>query len=109
MNCSNCGAQVHQGDRFCPSCGSELIWEPRQAFVVGDDDNLSDKNWVITFGLCLFLGYLGVHRYYVGKISTGVLWTCTAGCFVIGWLVNLVTIISGKFTDSFGLKIDLPN
>ena len=32
------------------------------------------KDWLTTFLLCLFLGGLGVHRYYVGKIGTGILY-----------------------------------
>ena len=47
------------------------------------------KDWLTTFLLCLFLGGLGVHRYYVGKIGTGILYTLTAGLFGIGYLLTL--------------------
>ena len=60
------------------------------------------KDWLTTFLLCLFLGGLGVHRYYVGKIGTGILYTLTAGLFGIGYLVDFIKILCGKFTDKDG-------
>lgn len=60
------------------------------------------KNWLATLLLCIFLGGFGIHRFYVGKIGTGILWLCTLGCFGIGWLVDLVKIICGKFADKKG-------
>ena len=47
------------------------------------------KDWLTTFLLCLFCGGLGVHRYYVGKIGTGILYTLRLGLFGIGYLVDL--------------------
>ena len=60
------------------------------------------KDWMTTFLLCLFCGGLGVHRYYVGKIGTGILYTLTAGLFGIGYLVDFIKILCGKFTDKDG-------
>ena len=60
------------------------------------------KEWQTTFLLCLFLGGLGVHRYYVGKIGTGILYTLTAGLFGIGFLVDFIKLLCGKFTDKDG-------
>ena len=60
------------------------------------------KDWMTTFLLCFLLGGLGVHRYYVGKIGTGILYTLTAGVFGIGYLVDFIKIICGKFTDKDG-------
>lgn len=62
----------------------------------------SPKSKGIALVLCIFLGMLGVHRYYVGKLGTGVLWTFTAGMFGIGWIVDIFTILSGGFYDADG-------
>ena len=66
----------------------------------------SDKKRLPVFLLCLLVGPLGVHRFYVGKIGTGVLWLLTGGVFGIGALVDLIMIIIGSFTDKEGRKID---
>lgn len=62
----------------------------------------SPKNKGIALALCIFLGMYGVHRYYVGKIGSGLIWTFTAGCFGIGWIVDIFTILGGGFYDSTG-------
>lgn len=55
--------------------------------------------------LCIFFGEFGFHRFYVGKIGTGLIWLCTAGFFGIGWVVDLIFIICGEFKDRYGLKL----
>ena len=57
--------------------------------------------------LCIFLGGVGAHRFYVGKIGTGVLWIFTGGCFGIGMLVDLIMIIVGSFKDKYGATVSL--
>ncbi|WP_184107962.1 TM2 domain-containing protein (plasmid) [Borreliella lanei] len=49
------------------------------------------------FLLCLFLGYLGVHRFYVGKIGTGILYLFTFGFLYVGALIDLIRIATNKF------------
>ncbi len=65
----------------------------------------SEKDWLTTLLLSIFVGGLGIHRFYVGKIGTGILWLFTAGCFGIGALVDLILIVCGKFTDEEGKLI----
>jgi TM2 domain-containing membrane protein YozV len=62
----------------------------------------SSKNKMTTLILCIFLGGLGVHRFYVGKIGTGIVWLLTGGVFGIGWLVDIIMIAMGKFKDKQG-------
>ena len=62
----------------------------------------SDKNKLTTLLLCIFLGGLGIHRFYVGKIGTGVVWLLTGGVFGIGWIVDIVMIAVDKFKDKQG-------
>ncbi len=64
---------------------------------------VSDKKRLAALLFCLFLGYLGVHRFYVGKIGTGVLIIFTAGGFCGIWpLIDLILIVSGSFKDKEG-------
>ena len=67
----------------------------------------SDKNGIICLVLCLLVGTLGIHRFYVGKIGTGVLMIVTFGGFGLWWLIDLIMIVCGKFTDSEGGVIKL--
>jgi TM2 domain-containing membrane protein YozV len=60
---------------------------------------------LITLLLCFFLGALGIHRFYVGKIWTGILWLCTGGLFGIGWVIDFIMIIFGAFKDKQGNKL----
>lgn len=62
----------------------------------------SRKSRIIAFLLCFFFGLLGVHRFYVGKVGTGVLWLLTSGLFGIGALIDLFLIIFGGFRDEDG-------
>jgi len=62
----------------------------------------SDKSRLITLLLCLFVGDLGFHRFYAGKILTGFIWLVTFGCFQIGTLVDVILISIGKFRDGNG-------
>jgi len=52
--------------------------------------------------LCIFLGGIGVHRFYVGKIGTGILWLLTGGVFGIGIIVDIILIATDNFLDGQG-------
>lgn len=63
---------------------------------------MNAKSKMVALLLCIFLGGLGIHRFYVGKIGTGIIWLLTSGCFGIGYIVDIVMIATGKFTDKAG-------
>lgn len=65
----------------------------------------SQKDWLVTLLLCLFLGGMGVHRFYVGKIGTGVLQLVTLGGCGIWTLIDFIMILTGNFTDQDGNAI----
>lgn len=67
---------------------------------------MSSKSRTAALLLCLFLGNLGIHRFYAGKVGTGIIWLLTLGCLGIGCLVDLIMIICGSFTDKDGNKIE---
>ena len=50
------------------------------------------KKWVAFF-LCLFLGPLGIHKFYEDKILLGCVYFVTLGLFGIGWLIDLVVLL----------------
>ena len=69
------------------------------------DQNLQKeepKDWLTTLLLNIFLGVLGIHRFYVGKVGTGVLWLISGGLFGIGYIIDIVLIVLGSFTDKQG-------
>ena len=65
-------------------------------------DGTSDKSNTVALLLCLFIGILGVHRFYVGKVGTGVLQLVTLGGLGIWALIDMIMIILQKFTDKEG-------
>lgn len=59
----------------------------------------SPKSRLVALILCLLLGVFGVHRYYVGKVGTGVLQLLTLGGFGIWVIIDLILIVTGTFRD----------
>lgn len=66
----------------------------------------NSKSWIVCLLLCLFGRVLGLHRFYVGKIGSGVGMIFTFGGLGIWWLIDLIKIICKKFTDKQGNTIE---
>jgi len=96
--CSKCGFELLDEAVVCPKCGCAV-----SGFIVKEGQ--SNKNWLTTLLLCLLLGGVGVHRFYVGKTGTGILMLLTLGGFGIWALVDLIVIICENFKDSEGKRI----
>jgi hypothetical protein len=65
----------------------------------------SDKSRGVTFALALLLGVFGAHRFYAGKVGTGLLQLGTLGGLGIWYLYDVILVASGGFTDSEGRRI----
>jgi TM2 domain-containing membrane protein YozV len=68
-------------------------------------EGTSEKGFVPTVMLCFFLGALGVHRFYVGKIGTGIVQLLTFGGLGIWALVDFIMVVTGNFKDGHGMTI----
>ena len=62
------------------------------------------KSKTVALILCIigFFGLAGLHRMYVGKVGSGVLHLFTYGFCMIGTIMDLISILSGGFRDSYG-------
>lgn len=67
----------------------------------------SPKSRLVALVLCMTFGFLGVHRFYVGKVGTGILMILTLGGLGIWTLIDLVMILAGYFRDKEGLPLVL--
>lgn len=65
----------------------------------------SDKKKMVALLLCIFLGMIGVHHFYVGRIGMGILYIFTGGLFGIGWLIDIIKIATGSFKDNVGAPL----
>ena len=113
--CSSCGAQISVKAEICPKCGvrqkttlSSIISDvnAEEAAKRSDSSN-SPKSRTTTLLLCLFLGILGAHRFYVGKTGSaiGMLLLNFTGIGEIWAIIDFINILCGSFKDSDGKKI----
>jgi hypothetical protein len=97
---------VERSDGAPPAGGATFASPPpRPAAPAWDPQRESDYTRLPIFILCCFFGWLGIHRFFVGKIGTGVLMLCTIGGLGIWIMIDLILIACGEFRDRDGLKI----
>jgi TM2 domain-containing membrane protein YozV len=115
QTCPGCGAKPLIGSSFCPACGAKT--SPMAEFctecgaglgtkVYGD---VSPKSRLTTTLLCIlpsyFFGIAGIHRFYLGKIGTGILMLLTLGGLGIWTLIDFIYAVSGNMKDKEGKLI----
>lgn len=97
--CSACGKIVKAEAEICPNCGVRVRSRLTR-------EKTSDKSRLAAFLLAFFLGFFGVHRFYVGKTGSGVAMIFLAWLTLGIWpLVDWILILTGNFTDAEGKKI----
>lgn len=102
MYCSKCGKEIDDEALICPHCGCGTVNYVRDQAKASAQRQLTQKKRSTALLLCIFLGGLGAHRFYVGKIWTGLLWLFTLGFWGVGSLIDFCRIYDGKFTDDAG-------
>lgn len=106
--CTQCGIKPYQGNRFCQNCGAEtnavqeVCLKCGVRLGTGGVSYVGEKDWLTTLLLCIFVGTLGVHRFYTGHIGTGIVQLFTLGGCGIWTLIDLIMIATGEFKDAEG-------
>jgi hypothetical protein len=101
MFCQNCGKELSNQASFCPSCGHPT--NVSAARPAGQTDRVaSPYSRLAALLLCFFVGVIGVHRFYVGKVGTGVAMIFTLGGLGIWVLIDFIMIVVGGFRDVNG-------
>ena len=65
----------------------------------------SDKKKGTALLLCIFLGWMGAHYFYVGRIGRGIVSLITINFFCSGWFVDIFRIALGGFRDNVGAPL----
>jgi TM2 domain-containing membrane protein YozV len=65
----------------------------------------SEKSRKLALILCLVLGMLGGHLFYVGRITKGILYLCTGGLCMVGVICDTISIATGSFRDNAGAPL----
>lgn len=101
--CPKCGKQVENLNSYGGNANGPIIINNNGGY----NNVVSPKSWLVTLLLCLFVDVFGIHRFYAGKIGTGIimLLICWTGISAIWAFVDLILIILSKFKDSQGLLI----
>ena len=106
--CKHCGQSIPADAVICTACGRQVEEinnsAQEQPNIVITNTNTANataiaggggkaKNKWVSFFLCLFLGYVGAHKFYEGKAGMGILYLLTAGLFGIGWIIDTIVIL----------------
>lgn len=91
MYCKQCGSENSDSSTYCTNCGNRL-----------KESNVKGFDWLTTLLLCFFLGGFGVHRFYTGHTTIGVIQLLTLGGCGIWAFVDFILIAVGSFKDAKG-------
>ena len=105
--CQKCGTQLEEGQAFCPGCGAQQTGAPGGA---PGPVNPNAKSKMAAGLLGLFLGYIGIHNFYLGNTSRGIIQIvvtiCTCGIGGIWGFIEGIMILAGSInTDANGVPL----
>lgn len=100
--CSKCGTMLSGNSEFCPNCGARTSTEAPGSATV------QKKDKVTTALLAIFLGSIGVHYFYLGKTTAGILSIvislCSCGIWSIIMFIQgiiILTMSDNEFENKF--------
>ncbi|BCA94827.1 hypothetical protein TUM19329_11880 [Legionella antarctica] len=109
--CLRCGNPLDSDALFCSKCGTRTEQATIQSQAVKNSaplkENQSSKSGKAALILCIFLGMLGAHRFYVGKIWTGILMLLSGGAIGVWALIDVIVIVKNKFEDKNGNRLEV--
>lgn len=105
--CTSCGSPLDSRSHFCSACGAKQDLSSHSPSLASEQPTISAKSGLAVFLLCLFFGQLGIHRFYVGKIGTGILMLLTGGGLGLWYLYDLISIVCNNFTDKHGQLVEI--
>ncbi|CCY17461.1 putative uncharacterized protein [Eubacterium sp. CAG:786] len=105
--CKHCGQPIPEKAVICTHCGCQVEEvgnaANNQPIIINNNNNNNNgggavylgrpKNKWVALILCFFLGVFGVHRFYEGKIGTGLIWLFTGGLFGVGVLIDFIILL----------------
>jgi TM2 domain-containing membrane protein YozV/RNA polymerase subunit RPABC4/transcription elongation factor Spt4 len=112
--CPNCGAKPLVGNSFCQNCGAatnplaEICLKCGVRLTKAGAMDVSEKSRLNTTLLCIlpaFVGINGIHRFYLGKVGTGIAMLLTFGGLGIWTLIDFIFAVSGSMKDKQGKLI----
>lgn len=123
LYCADCLVEIN-GRNYCREHVNEALNQTSNnsspTIIINNDNNnhntnnnmnfnggisISSKSRLLCLLLAIFVGYLGIHRFYAGKIGSGILYLCTAGFCGVGVLIDIISILLGSFRDNYGFPI----
>ena len=89
--CSKCGNELDEKVKFCPKCGNEV--NKSSNTTTNTNTNSQPKSKIAAGLLAIFLGYLGIHNFYLGYTNKGITQLLLT---LIGWIAcGIGPIVAG--------------
>ena len=106
--CKYCGMQVRKKNVKCDECEKEISDFNESVSVEESVDKNIDLKFkrkksftLVKLMLCIFCGYLGIHRFLEGKIFTGIIYFFTYGLFGFGTICDIIRLVKELGMDNF--------